>query len=161
MSATPGTPANRANPATPATPATPGAPPAHDRSLTPHASARPTPMDPSEIRHRKPPKRAALLGVLAWIVGLLFALPVFWMVLTSFHKETDAAKNPPDIFAPLSLEGYQTFFAAGPWPSLLNSLTASVISTILVISHLSDIKDEFPTRIDVVKGIDGSLVTVR
>jgi hypothetical protein len=34
-------------------------------------------------------------------------------------------------------------------------------STILVISHLSDIKDEFPTRIDVVKGIDGSLVTVR
>jgi sorbitol/mannitol transport system permease protein len=55
------------------------------------------------------------------------------MVLTSFHKETDAAKNPPDIFAPLSLEGYQSFFAAGPWPSLLNSLTASIISTILVI----------------------------
>ena len=34
-------------------------------------------------------------------------------------------------------------------------------STILVISHLSDIKDEFPTRIDVVKGVDGSLVTIR
>ena len=85
------------------------------------------------IVHRKPPKKAALLGLLAWIVGLLFALPVFWMVLTSFHKETDAAKNPPDVFAPLSLEGYQSFFAAGPWPALLNSLTASVVSTILVI----------------------------
>ena len=100
---------------------------------TPTSSARPAPMDPSEIHHRKPPKKAALLGVLAWIVGLLFALPVFWMLLTSFHKETDAAKNPPDVFAPLSLEGYQSFFAAGPWPALLNSLTASVISTTLVI----------------------------
>ena len=55
------------------------------------------------------------------------------MVLTSFHRETDAATNPPSVFAPLSLEGYQTFFGADPWPPLLNSLTASVISTILVL----------------------------
>ena len=88
---------------------------------------------PDRIVHRKPPKKAALLGLLAWVIGILFALPVLWMVLTSFHKETDAATNPPNVFAPLSLEGYQTFFAAGPWPALLNSLTASVVSTVLVL----------------------------
>ena len=69
----------------------------------------------------------------AWVVGILFVLPVLWMVLTSFHSEPDAAKNPPALFAPLSLEGYRTFFDSGPWPPLLNSLTASVLSTVLVL----------------------------
>lgn len=74
-----------------------------------------------------------VLSVLAWAVGVLFAFPVFWMLLISFRSEPDAATNPPQLFAPLSLEGYRTFFAAGPWPPLLNSLTASVLSTVLVI----------------------------
>ena len=56
------------------------------------------------------------------------SLPVLWMVLTSFHSETDAATNPPSIFAPLTLDGYQEFFGAtsgaSPWPSLINSATA-------------------------------------
>jgi sorbitol/mannitol transport system permease protein len=87
-----------------------------------------------EATVRKPPPRSgAVLGVVAWVIGILFALPVLWMVLTSFHRETDAATNPPSIFAPLSLEGYRTFFAADPWPPLLNSLTASVISTTFVL----------------------------
>ena len=102
---------------------------------TPTSSARPAPMDPSEIHHRKPPKKAALLGVLAWVIGLLFALPVFWMVLTSFHSEANAAKKPPAVFAPLTVQGYREFFGGGasPWPPLLNSLTASVVSTVLVL----------------------------
>ncbi len=74
-----------------------------------------------------------LLSAAAWVIGILFALPVLWMVLTSLHSENDAAKNPPDFFAPLSLDGYRSFFDAGPWPPLLNSLTASVLSTILVL----------------------------
>ncbi|MFG1814693.1 carbohydrate ABC transporter permease [Kribbella sp. NPDC049174] len=74
----------------------------------------------------------ALTG-LAWIVGLLFVLPVLWMLLTSFHSEEDAAKNPPDLAAPLTLDGYRAFFETGPWPSILNSLTASILSTALVI----------------------------
>jgi len=86
-----------------------------------------------EIRHARPPRSGVLLSAAAWVVGLLFALPVLWMILTSFHAETDAAKNPPDFFAPLSLDGYRTFFDAGPWPPLLNSLTASVVSTVLVL----------------------------
>ena len=93
----------------------------------------PTAAADQDVRHAKPARSGSLLTLLAWVVGLLFALPVLWMVLTSFHKETDAATNPPSLFAPLSLEGYRTFFDAGPWPPLLNSLTASVLSTVLVL----------------------------
>jgi sorbitol/mannitol transport system permease protein len=88
-----------------------------------------------------PPARrnrtGTLLTVVAWLVGVLFIIPVLWMLLTSFHSETDAATNPPSLFAPLTLEGFANFFGAqtgaSPWPSLLNSLTASVLSTALVL----------------------------
>ncbi|MFC7490823.1 MULTISPECIES: carbohydrate ABC transporter permease [unclassified Knoellia] len=86
------------------------------------------------INHAQSPKSHILLTVAAWACGLLFALPVAWMILTSFHKEEDAATNPPSVFAPLSLDGYRAFFDAGPWPPLANSLTASVVSTILVLA---------------------------
>lgn len=80
---------------------------------------------------------SVLLGVVAWLIGLLFLVPVAWMVLTSFHSEADAATNPPSITAPLTLQGYQEFFGASsgssPWPSLANSMSASIGSTILVL----------------------------
>jgi sorbitol/mannitol transport system permease protein len=82
-------------------------------------------------------RTGTLLSVVAWLVGILFIVPVLWMLLTSFHSEADAATNPPSLFAPLTLEGYANFFGAqtgaSPWPSLLNSLTASVLSTALVL----------------------------
>ena len=82
-------------------------------------------------------KDSPLWGVLAWAVGLLFVAPVVWMVLTSFHSEVDAATNPPSVFAPLTLDGYRNFFGvtsgSEPWPPLINSLTASVVSTVLVL----------------------------
>ena len=88
---------------------------------------------------RKPrkPRAGILLGVLAWVIGLIFIMPILWMVLTSFHSEADAATNPPSVAAPLTLQGYQQFFGASggasPWPSLANSVTASVLSTALVL----------------------------
>lgn len=79
-----------------------------------------------------------LLGLAAWLVGLLFLLPFAWMVLTSLHSEPDAATNSPSVAAPLTLQGYREFFGAGtgvsPWPPLINSLTASVLSTLLVLA---------------------------
>jgi sorbitol/mannitol transport system permease protein len=85
----------------------------------------------------RPNRTGMLLTVVAWLVGILFIIPVLWMLLTSFHSETDAATNPPSLFAPLTLEGYANFFGAqtgaSPWPPLLNSLTASVLSTVLVL----------------------------
>lgn len=94
---------------------------------------------PSEAAVASPRRRrtGSALGVLAWVVGILFVLPVVWMALTSFHSEPDAATNPPSVFAPLTLDGYATFFGADggatPWPPLLNSMTASVVSTALVL----------------------------
>ncbi|MFX4293508.1 MULTISPECIES: carbohydrate ABC transporter permease [Streptomyces] len=79
--------------------------------------------------------KGAFLGLLAWAVGLLFFLPVAWMVLTSFRSESDAATNPPSLTAPLTLDSYREFFGGGasPWPPLINSLTASLLSTLLVL----------------------------
>ncbi len=74
-----------------------------------------------------------LWSVLAWVVGVLFVLPVLWMVLTSLHSETDAATNPPSIAAALTLDGYRSFLSAQPVAPLLNSAMASVISTVLVL----------------------------
>lgn len=78
-----------------------------------------------------------ILGLLAWFCGLVFFLPFAWMVLTSLHSESAAATNPPSIGAGLTLQGYRDFFGSGtgmsPWPPLINSLTASVASTLLVL----------------------------
>jgi sorbitol/mannitol transport system permease protein len=78
-----------------------------------------------------------VLGVVAWLAAILFFFPVAWMVLTSFHAESDAATNPPKVGAPLTLDGYREFFGAStgasPWPYLINSATASVVSTLLVV----------------------------
>jgi sorbitol/mannitol transport system permease protein len=84
-------------------------------------------------RPDRKPRGTLAFGIAAWLVGIIFIIPVAWMVLTSFHSEADAASNPPSILAPLTLQGYQEFFGANPWPELLNSLTASVISTVLVL----------------------------
>jgi sorbitol/mannitol transport system permease protein len=88
-------------------------------------------------RRTRPPRSGMILGMVAWLIGILFVLPVLWMLLTSLHSEADAATNPPSIAAPLTLQGYQEFFGASsgasPWPPLLNSVTASVLSTVLVL----------------------------
>ncbi|MEU8353270.1 hypothetical protein AB0C60_28900, partial [Streptomyces sp. NPDC048845] len=86
---------------------------------------------------RRARRRNTALGLLAWVVGLVFVAPALWMVLTSFHSEPDAATNPPSLGAPLTFASYREFFAgrggASPWPPLINSLWASLASTLLVL----------------------------
>jgi sorbitol/mannitol transport system permease protein len=72
--------------------------------------------------------------VLAWVVTVIFFAPVAWMVLTSLHIEADAATNPPSIFAKLTLGNYQALFDRGVAPFLINSATASIGSTLLVLA---------------------------
>ncbi len=91
-------------------------------------------VDPKTVRHQKPPRSDAVFGLLAWVMGLLFFAPVAWMVLTSFHSESDAATNPPSFTAPLTMQGYDEFFSSGPWPPLINSATASIVSTLFVLA---------------------------
>lgn len=92
---------------------------------------------PRRTRRRRSAERRAspLVAIGAWLVGIIFVIPVLWMLLTSFHREVDAASNPPAIAAQLTLDGYRSFFGGtSPWPALANSLAASVASTALVLA---------------------------
>lgn len=96
---------------------------------------------PSRATRRKAKKDDASEGLkagpiwafIAWALTILFFLPVFWMVLTSFHQEVDAAQNPPALFAPFTGENYGLLFERDILPFLINSATASIVSTLLVL----------------------------
>ena len=37
---------------------------------------------------------SAALGLLAWAVGIIFIMPIFWMVLTGLHRQAELATQP-------------------------------------------------------------------
>ncbi len=88
-------------------------------------------------RKQKKDEASAAAGpgwaILTWILTLLFVAPVAWMVLTSLHREADAATNPPSPFAPITFSNYAALFDRGVAPFLINSATASIVSTLLVL----------------------------
>ncbi|MFE1754220.1 carbohydrate ABC transporter permease [Streptomyces anandii] len=92
---------------------------------------------PRRRRHEDPgqlPRLSPLWTFVAWLVTLAFFAPVAWMVLTSFHQESDAATNPPSPFAPLTFDQYKLLLGRDITPFLLNSAMASVFSTLLVLA---------------------------
>jgi len=72
-------------------------------------------------------------GVVAWIAGIVFVFPVIWMVLTSLKEAKDVTTNPPVWFFTPTFEHFANVFDNNITPFLLNSLMASVFSTILVV----------------------------
>lgn len=114
-------------------------------TTTAPGSADPTVVDGTATSPKAPRRRSKrraedqsqrggpVWALLAWALTLLFFAPVAWMVLTSLHKEVDAATNPPSIFAPLTFSQYGLLFDRGVGPYLINSATASILSTILVL----------------------------
>jgi polyol transport system permease protein len=101
------------------------------------AGAPPPPSRIRRLRKKKgqgaEEKGGPIWALVAWIVTMAFFVPVAWMVLTSLHIEADAATNPPSIFAPLTTENYGALFDRDVFPYLLNSLFASVGSTLIVL----------------------------
>jgi len=77
--------------------------------------------------------RGALLTGLTWVLAAAFFFPVAWMVFTSFKSESDASSIPPTIAVPLSFAQYAAVFDRGAGSYLLNSATASIGSTIIVL----------------------------
>lgn len=80
---------------------------------------------------------AALLGVLTWIVGLVFFFPLFWMVLNGFKEEVDANSTPRLFFDP-TLDRFSEVTEDTPGvlsftEAFTNSMWIVTISTILVI----------------------------
>lgn len=80
---------------------------------------------------------ANLLGLLTWIVGLIFFFPLFWMVLNGFKEESVANGSPTLRFDPTldrfsevteDNQGLLSFSEA-----FSNSMWIVVISTILVM----------------------------
>jgi sorbitol/mannitol transport system permease protein len=85
------------------------------------------------VPRRKPRFSAAGAGlsVLAWVMALLFFFPVLWMVLLSFRSESDAAT--PKLFAAFTGVNYQGLWSGDVKVAILNSLNASLTSTVLVL----------------------------
>ncbi len=110
---------------------------AEDTARNPFAPEDETAVQVRRRRRKVKDEAAATAGpwwtFLAWLLTLIFFAPVAWMVLTSLHQESDAATNPPSIFAGLTLENYAAVFNRGITSFLINSLTASVVSTIFVL----------------------------
>src|SRR3954468_12247095 len=77
------------------------------------------------------------LGVAAWITGLVFFFPVFWMVLNSFKSEQDANTSPKLFFHP-TLDRYTDVMkSAGGLLSFsdafANSAVVVLTSTVIVL----------------------------
>lgn len=77
--------------------------------------------------------RSGLLTAVTWAITVLFFFPIGWMVFTSFKTESAAATIPPTVLTPLSFDNYLAVFDRGMGDYLLNSLTASVSSTLFVL----------------------------
>lgn len=88
-------------------------------------------------RGRKKPfrKRASsvVLTLVTWVLTLGFFFPVAWMVFTGFKSERDAATMPPTFITELTLDNFVKVFDRGFAIYLTNSLTASVVSTLIVM----------------------------
>jgi sorbitol/mannitol transport system permease protein len=88
-------------------------------------------------RQAKPATRL-VLGLLTWIVVLVFFFPVFWMAITGFKTEQDAnTVTPHFVFSP-TLAQYKSVWngsggQAGLKPFLEHSILITVVSTFLVI----------------------------
>src|SRR2546430_17657971 len=75
---------------------------------------------------------ALALGVLTWLIVLLFFFPVLWMALTGFKQEPDAATTPPHfVFSP-PLANYQSAIAT-PGPDLFPPGIIPVGSTLIAL----------------------------
>ncbi|SDE12871.1 carbohydrate ABC transporter permease [Glycomyces harbinensis] len=94
-------------------------------------------MDTSTSTRRRRSGRASLksggIALLAWAAALVFFFPVLWMFVTGFKQEAQAATDPPTfVFAP-TLDQFEAILGRDFTPFLLNSLMASIGSTLLVI----------------------------
>ncbi|MGE2734882.1 carbohydrate ABC transporter permease [Mycolicibacterium vaccae] len=86
-----------------------------------------------EVKAKKGKNRFSPWAVLTWLVALGFFFPVFWMILTAFKQESDAATSPPKLFFEPTLNQFKEVFDQAIGPAMLNSVIATGVSTILVL----------------------------
>ena len=71
-------------------------------------------------------------GIVAWVAGIAFFLPVLWMVITAFKPESAAETWPPKFTFSPTLAEFRLVFA-GWGPFVTHSVIATVVSTALVL----------------------------
>lgn len=99
--------------------------------------------------------QGSLVTLLTWVLVLIFFFPVFWMVLNGFKPESLASSiNPTFIFEPVT-EGYRLAMDRGMQGYLINSVTASVVATI--ISVVLGVPAAYALSIRQVKNVEGAL----
>jgi len=72
-------------------------------------------------------------SALAWGVAIVFFFPVLWMALEGLKTEVQAASIPPTIFFVPTLAAIQDVLSRDFPPYLINSATATLGSTLLVL----------------------------
>ena len=73
------------------------------------------------------------MGLAAWAAGVLFFFPVLWMFVSGFKQESQASTDPPTFVFTPTLDQYRAILDRDFAPYFLNSLSASVFSTVFVI----------------------------
>lgn len=72
--------------------------------------------------------------IIAWVVGLLFFFPIFWLVLTSFKTDADAVKPEFLFFFTPTLDNYLNMTENYDyWSFATNSVVTSVLATLFAL----------------------------
>ena len=73
--------------------------------------------------------------ILAWLVGLLFFFPIFWLILTSFKTDADAVRPEKLIFFEPTLRNYLNMTENYDyWRFARNSVITSVFATAFTLA---------------------------
>ena len=84
-------------------------------------------------------RRAVIVSVIGWLIGLLIFFPILWTVLTSFKTELDAYAVPPKfLFFNWTLENYgevqqRSDYLLHAYNSILLSVGANVVGLIIAV----------------------------
>jgi sorbitol/mannitol transport system permease protein len=91
---------------------------------------------PTTAPARKRNTATIAVGLSAWIIGLIFVVPILYMLLTSLHTPAKAQTYPPSWGASLTFSNYKDLFSSTTniRPAIINSLTTSIVSTIFVLA---------------------------
>lgn len=82
--------------------------------------------------------RQRMATISAWIMGVLFFFPVFWMFLTSFKTELEAIAVPPSLWFAPTLENYKlieerTDYFHYAWNSVITSVGGTLLAMLIAI----------------------------
>ncbi|MDX6257392.1 MAG: polyol transport system permease protein [Frankiales bacterium] len=80
------------------------------------------------------PLTRMLLGLLTWVIVLVFFFPVAWMALTGLKHEQDAAVSTPKFIFKPTFDEFSSVWDRGLQSYLVHSVIITLVSTVLVLA---------------------------